>query len=456
MSNTTATCIYPLVNTIHSPYFEATSCGISCGSKDFFIFYTRDEEERLKTILFVMSLITICFVPVYFCTVLLQKRQSQRSFFRLRFAYQCPFFISSGYILVACITMSPFMFGADKIICNEDEKTLTNDSLHNIPCLFTALGIFVAIRLVVFYATALSISLVLTLYFPSFVQLKCYFHIPIFAGIVVGVIRITSANSISGDYYLGFCTTSLTSRGHQLSQYIIPLGSCVFIFFICLLMASVKLFRQNMQLVNAFSVNRDMQSLFKRLLFYNVLQTTAVVALVGNFVYWYVNSWSWRQRAYSTIICEIGKTLANQTLSEDYEMCVRENEDLSKPQIWTYLCFLLCGVISLLGAIIFQCSLKVQRRSLSSFRDDFSSFVERVRSLSQQRSSQFVDKSQSKEQFSSVTEVSQAVRSMDNTTILETLHSDSSCVDINHHEVIEMSILSNLGSESSVSEQFEQ
>lgn len=439
MSNTTKSCIYPLVDTVHSTFGE-TSCGISCGNEqDFYIFYTSEEQYRLKTVLIVMSLITICLVLLSFCTALSEKRQRQRSFFKLPFANQCRFFISSGYMLVACITISPYIFGADKIICNQDEKTLTSNSFHNVPCSLTALGLFFGIRLVVFYDTALSISLVLTLYYPMFVQLKRYFHTPILILIGLGVLQIFWESSITGDYHIGFCTTTLASRANSLTLNIIPLGSCSGIFFTCLVMASIKLFRRNMWLVNAFSVNNEIQSLFKRLLIYNLLQTTAVVAVVGNFIYWYANIYTWQETAYSTIMCEMGKTLANQTSLEDYEMCVRENGDLPRPQIWTYFLFLLCILIGLLGAIIFQCSLKVQQTSYSSFRSVVLSFFERLTSITPWRRTRDTDRLQSTDPLSSVTDLNRTATS--EMTILESLQTDRSISKLKQLQTSDVKIL---------------
>jgi len=372
MSNSTVPCIYPLVVTTHSPFItlSETSCGISCGNThDFSLFYTIKEEENLKMIIFLISLMTLCLTPVYLCIVVSQRQQTQRSFLTLPFAYQCPFFISSGYLLVSVITMSPFFFGDFSIICNEDEQTLTRNSFQNIPCTLTAIGVHIGIRLAVFYTCALSVSLVLTLYKPKFVQQKRYYHIFIWACVALGICFLWRSKSISGDYYLGICTTSLTSRWHLLMQDIIPLMFCLFIFSLCLVIASVKILQQNEHVFQLLSVNKDVRSLFCRLLLYNLLQTTAVAAVVFNFCYWYVNLNSWNHTAWSFVACEMEKTVMNETTAEDYEMCVVDNADLAKPPFWTYYTFPLCSLVSVFGAIVFQCSLKVQQRSLSSVKN---------------------------------------------------------------------------------------
>jgi len=89
--------------------------------------------------------------------------------------------------------------------------------------------------------------------------------------------------SITGDYYFGICTTSLYSRQNLLVLDIIPLLICVFVFSVCLLLSTVKVFRQNTQIIELLGVYSDLSSLFNRLLIYNLLQTTAVVILVGVF-----------------------------------------------------------------------------------------------------------------------------------------------------------------------------
>jgi dolichyl-phosphate-mannose--protein O-mannosyl transferase len=227
------TCVFPLVNTKHHPCIS--SCGISCGkSQEFFMTYTSKEIHDLTSILFVLSVATICVAPLYLCIAISERSRIEKSFVALPFAYQSPFFISSGYLLIAIITLSPFLFGAHSIVCNEGEDTLTCNSLSNPGCTLTSLGLYVGSRLAVVYTSALSVSLVLTLYRPKLLQRKRYFHIPVIGFICIGIIPIIMSKSVYGDFSLRFCTYSLSSRSHLLHLDIIPLSGCVLIFFICL------------------------------------------------------------------------------------------------------------------------------------------------------------------------------------------------------------------------------
>lgn len=368
MSTSNFSCIYPLVETIHSPAitFGETSCGLSCEDpRNFYLFLTSREEGKLKVIILTLSLVTICVSPVYFCLVFSRRIRTER-FFSLPFTYQCPVFISSGYILLAFITMSPNWFGYRSIICNNDEPSITMNSFNNIPCSLTAIGVYIGMRVALFYNCTLSISLVLTLYYPNFVQLKRYYHIPVWTCISLGIIPLVMTRSIRGDYYLGFCTSSLNSRQLLLTLNIIPFSVCVLIFSVCLAMSTIKLLRHSEHLAKALSVYRDIRSLFCRLLLYSLLQAAAVAGVVGNFCYWYMYLDTWRETTDAIIICEVGITLSGETSSEVYELCVRDNSDLPTPPLWTYYFFQMCTLISVLGAIIFQCSLEMQRRTHKS------------------------------------------------------------------------------------------
>jgi len=368
MSVDNTACIYPLVESLQSPYItiNEASCGISCGdTRDFFIVFTREEDKLLKTIILVISLITISVTPIYVCIAILERCRSEKSCVALPFAYQCPFFVSSGYILLCLTALSPFLFGPFSIICNSEENTLTIASFHNVPCSLTAIGVYLGIRLAVLYTCALSVSLALTLYRPTLLQPKRYFHLLIWGCIGLGIIPWVMLKSITGDYYFGICTTSLTSRLDLLALDIIPLLCCVFIYSVGLLLATVKVFRQNTQVIGLLAVHNDLSSLINRLLLYNFLQTTAFILLVGNLCYYYINVDAWSDTVMTTLMCEMDKTATNHTLPEDYEICIRDNAHLPRPSLWTYYIFHICGLISLLGAIIFQCSLRVQQRSVN-------------------------------------------------------------------------------------------
>jgi hypothetical protein len=277
-------CVYPLVESIQSPIitFGNFSCGISCGdTREFFVIFTREEDEMLKIIRFVVSLFAISLTPLYVCIAVSERRRSQRSCLKIQFVYQCPLFISGGYIILCVFALFPFLFGAS-IICNEDDS-LTMNTFYNIPCTLTAIGAYIGIRLTIFYTCALSVSLAVTLYYPKFVQLKRYFHVIVWTLIGLGIIPLVMLNSITGDFYFGICTTSLSSRWNLLVLDIIPFLSCVSIFSVCLLLATLKVFRHNAWVVHVLNVDKDVSSLLKRLLLYNFIQTAAVVVIIGDF-----------------------------------------------------------------------------------------------------------------------------------------------------------------------------
>jgi len=365
-----SSCVYPLIDSVQSPQitYGNVSCGISCGdNRDFFIHFTREEVEMLETIRFVVSLFAISLTPLYVCIAVCERRRSQRSCLKLPFVYQCPLFISGGYIILCVFTLFPFLFGAS-IICNK-ENSLTMNSFYNIPCTMTAIGAYVGIRLTLFYTCALSVSLALTLYYPKFIQPKRYFHLIVWSLIGLGIIPPVMLNSITGDFYFGICTTSLSSRQNLLVLDIIPILSCGSIFTVCLLLAAIKVFRHNAWVVHVLNVNKDVSSLFKRLLVYNFLQTAAVVVIIGDFWNWYVNMDAWNETRKETFKCEMEKTMANRTSPEDYELCILKTAHLPRPSLWTYYILEVCALMSVLGAIVFQCSVRVYQRSVNSLRN---------------------------------------------------------------------------------------
>jgi hypothetical protein len=369
-------CVYPLVESVQSPQitFGNVSCGISCGDTlDFYIIFTREEHEMLKIIRFVVSLFAISLTPLYVCITVCERRRSQRSCLKLPFVYQCPLFISGGYIIQCVFALCPFLFGAS-IICNK-EDSLTMNSFHNIPCTLTAIGAYIGIRLTIFYTCALSVSLALTLYYPQIVQRKRYFHLIVWTLIGLGIIPAVMLNSITGDFYFGICTTSLSSRQNLLVLDIIPLVCCVSIFSVCLLFATVKVFRQNAWVVHVLQVDKDVSSLFNRLLLYNFLQTGAVVVIIGDFWNWYVNMEAWNETRKEIFKCEMEKTMANQNSPDDYEICIFQTANLPRQSLWTYYILEVCALISVLGAIVFQCSVRVQQRSLNTMGSLALSFV---------------------------------------------------------------------------------
>lgn len=373
MQNLTIPCIYPLVDTDYPsiPIQGGMSCGLSCADpRLYYTFFTHAEEKKLENILFVMSLISICLVPIYFVIVMLRNIRTRVNFCSLPFSYQCPVFISCGYILMAFITMTPYIFGSSSIVCSKDQ-TLIWKSLRNVGCTLTAIGMYISIRLAAYYTCTLSVSLVITLYYPNAHQVKRWCHCSVWFCIALGIIPLLLTKSACGDYFLGFCTPCLTSREHLLLQTIIPLGACLFIFCVCLTMASIKLLQQN-QVSKVLAVSNHMRSLFVRVLQYNLLQTTAWVAVVSTYCYMYTNIDSWENTLRVTVRCQMELTflaLMSQMSVDSYEMCLLEHSDQPRPLLLTYWIYPLCSLISILSAMLFECSLRERQRSINTVKD---------------------------------------------------------------------------------------
>jgi len=381
MSNSTFPCIYPLVDTDYPSYptQKGLSCGLSCADpRLYFTFFTRAEEKKLENILFVLSLITICLVPIYFVIAMLRNIRTRVNFCNLPFSYQCPVFISSGYILLAFITMTPYMFGSSSIVCSKD-KTLTWNSLHNIRCTLTAIGMYIGIRLAAYYTCTLSVSLVITLYYPNTRQVKRWCHYSVWFFIAIGIIPLLLTKSACGDNFIGFCTPCLTSRSHLLLQTIIPLAACLFIFCVCLTMASLKLLEQN-QVSKVLAVSNHMRSLFVRVLQYNLLQTTAWVAVVSTYCYMYTKIERWENTLRLTIKCQMQLTHYGLMSVDSYEMCLLEHSDQPRPLLLTYWIYPLCSLVSVLSAMMFECSLRERQRSINTVKDVVSILTSRMSS----------------------------------------------------------------------------
>jgi hypothetical protein len=84
---------------------------------------------------------------------------------------------------------------------------------------------------------------------------------------------------------------------------------------------------------------------------------------------------AWNETRAETFKCQMEKTMTNRTSPDDYERCILEKAHLPRPSLWTYYILEVCALISVLGAILFQCSVRVQQRSLNSLRYLALSFV---------------------------------------------------------------------------------
>merc|ERR1719320_1939827 len=96
-----------------------------------------------------------------------------------------------------------------------------------------------------------------------------------------------------------------------------------------------------------------MKSLQNRAIWYNLLQTSSLLIIVGNFYYRWKNFDAWNETSYNVINCEANKTWQNET---DYDTCVTEFSDQPHPNPVAYWLFSFSGMIGVTGAVIFQCS----------------------------------------------------------------------------------------------------
>jgi len=364
-----------MVDTKHKAFVELGnfSCGLYCGDDKGNppIFFTTDETLQIEDMILGMSIVSIIFTMLYFYIVLRECQITKQKFCKLPFAYQAPTFISMGYFMIGITFLSPFVFGKDKIICNTDEQSIVNGDTDKFCCLLTAFIVWFGIRVSTLYSTALSISLVLALYRPWWKEKKWIYHIVVFvtiSGLLVGIILI---QDVTGDYYLGICTTILAKKWTIFWMEIVPLSICIAIFTMSQLLAAWRLCkwrkeaidytdRQNDWLLKIQMMDADLRSLQNRVLCYMMLNTIALGTVVGNFWYWYLNRSDWNETAAAVVICEFEKTLENDT---NYNACVMRN---NRPYQVTYWLFPCCAIVSILGAIIFQCTRRVQKDSFAT------------------------------------------------------------------------------------------
>jgi len=362
-------CIYPLVESRYEPFVivGGISCGIACGGdgEKTYIFFTDDEVGSLKLTVFLISLGILFLIPIYFCIVVGEQYETKKSFAGLPFLRQCPFFISSGYLIIGLTSLSPFVFGADNIICNSREHSLVRNMFTNPWCTITAFAVFVGIRLVVFYTCALSVCLFVALHFPQCKQKKSWYHTLIWGCIVMFIVVASKAGVVNGDLYTGICTVSLTSKDNLMLLVIIPLATLTAIFAVCLAMSVKKIYGYNKWLSVMDNVDKNFKSLQSRLVIYSLLQTATVFVAVGNFFWVYFNIDEWKETAKSVVECQVGLTLAAQT--RRYDSCVQQYAHFPSPHVVTYWIFQLCSLISMISVIVFQCSRKIQKKSFASF-----------------------------------------------------------------------------------------
>jgi len=369
-------CTYPLTETIHKPYID--SCGLSCGSGvDPPIYYQWHEARLLRKIVFILSFMTIIISMIYLCKVQWELNTMNKKFCILPFPYQAPSFISAGYLLIGLSTVSPIIFRTDSIICNHDEHSLVIDGVNNFYCSLSALSLWLGIRIAATYSCALSGSLFLALYYPCWKQYTWVFHAVVVTIILGFLLLMLLDMDISGDYYLGICTPTLSRKENILLMEIVPLSSMTFIFAVTQLLSAWKLWRsgqdarkscvrQSGWCVQIFRMDQDMKLFQNRVLCYNMLQVSSLLILLGNFYYRWKNIDQWNDTLWNVIKCEIKKTEQRKT---DYDECVTKLADLPRPSAATYWLFPCSSMIGVMGGVFFQCFRMFQTRTYRGFQE---------------------------------------------------------------------------------------
>jgi len=377
-------CVYPLTNTTHEPFIviDGYPCGLYCGSNgDPPLFFTDSESGNIQKIIAGFSISVILVTMLYFWIVRRELTKTGKSFCSLPLARQSPAYISAGYFLAGLSSLSAFFFGKYNIICNSDENSVVYDGVYNVPCSVTAFTMWLGIRLALLYSSALSISLLLTLWYPLSKQWNWLYHLVIMSILLGLLVHLATHKHVTGDYYLGICTIALARKTTLLWMEIVPISCITAVFSIAHLMSAWKIFqwrrsaetekdRHDQWSMTIMLLKAELKSLQKRIMWYNFLQTIALVAILSNYVYWYINVEGWEITMNDVLTCATRKTLLEDT---NYDTCLTEQQGATRPFVFTYWLFPACALVSIIGAVIFQCTNEVRKgwRKGRALRDCF-------------------------------------------------------------------------------------
>jgi len=365
-------CVYPLTDTSHKPFItiQGYPCGLYCGNNENPpLFFTGTESAYIQKLIFGFSICLIFVTILYFYIVHRELIKKKKSFCSLPIARQSPSYIAAGYFLTGLSSISASVFGGDNIICNSDDNSLVWDGLYNLPCSFTAFCVWLGIRMALLYSSALSISLLSMLYYPLQKQWNYFYHLVIVGVILVLFVPLALENHVTGDYYFGICTIGLARKTTLLWMEIVPISCIASVFTIAHTLSAWKLFRwrraagkekdrNNEWSMTLLLMKVELKSLQKRILWYNFLQTIAVIGILANFWYWYINIEKWETAIHSVLTCAMNKTSLEET---NYDACLTEQEGMSRPFIFSYCIFPACALVSIIGALIFQCTTEVKK-----------------------------------------------------------------------------------------------
>jgi len=417
-------CPWPLEDTTHqwvSIYFPVAAlnttipCALGCGLEPAVsILFTPAEQDTLDQITLALCYCALGVTLVYSINLVLQHQDHPRKFLSADLAYQIPFLINIGYlIIIVAVLFHPGSAAMDTdkpAYCNKDEKTLSRgDPVNgNERCTVLAVAIFLAIKIISSYTMVLSVVLFLTFWKPWYRNKKCKYivHGFIFLTITVQTACVLGLSSVQGNSHMKLCLPTINSPTVTLWLEIIPntiyqgiatilLCSCLwklykmttkkvsprlpeehemsvvgkdFSEFTSQSTRSLKSFRRMLTIprmrTRRHSDNAEqLRSLTYRLLAFNITQSTFVAILTFVFIYWYQYKHSWENAATQVVQCQVqtygipalmGVDVSDGSLLEAAYNCVHI---VGKgPPLWSHWLMYVCFPGSALGGLMLTCS----------------------------------------------------------------------------------------------------
>eukprot|EP01083_Nonionella_stella_P308867 1091614_1 len=151
---------------------------------------------------------------------------SSTPFKRHPFTYQVPFVINTFYILFISTYLTRHLVGSHNVLCAVDEKTNAYGIQQNIICAFNGLVWLISLYGIIIYEMALSISIFITLHYPSWTwpkKRRLHTLIGVFLGAVAGYLVLDDRIAAG---FVGTCAPVLSSKKDTVFYFYVLPASC--------------------------------------------------------------------------------------------------------------------------------------------------------------------------------------------------------------------------------------
>eukprot|EP01083_Nonionella_stella_P130437 395865_1 len=391
-------CVEPILAkskfaTMHVPTIGDLHCGLHCQNMYKDMYFSKQEQNTINMIQ-IATCSTGLLLSILLCLHLTCIHQSHTTNFQLNrtstvdhdlnmdkldvvrmhvhrhklhdrkaktFTYQIPFVINTCYIIFMCCYLLQYVIGSQYLMCNPGERTIANPNQGNVICTLNGLLWISCLYTIILYEIALSVSLFVTLYYPSYAwpsswKIHAFLSIPI-----IGIAAyLVGTNKIVADTF-GTCSASLgTSTPQAINTvayfYLFPSVCCVVITPIFLFINGIKIRK-----ISHAQVNHKLNRFYQRYIVYAFNILLFVICYCSISAYWFVFYLDWSESRQTWLDCVLHSIVTGQ---EDLlSNCTHNN---SAPAV----CQIVSSCISIL-IVVSGCVLAATDESIDFWRHRF-------------------------------------------------------------------------------------